>query len=75
MSVDEFLQKLTEALEASDPLQPGQALAEVDTWDSLGILAAVSLYEEIGIKIELDRLSEAKTTDDLVKLASAAIGG
>lgn len=75
MSVDEFLRKLTEALEATDMLKPGQALAEVDTWDSLGILAVVSLYEELGVKINLETLSGAQTTDDLVKLASPALGG
>ncbi|HEY0111908.1 MAG TPA: hypothetical protein VGB59_02020 [Allosphingosinicella sp.] len=75
MTAEEFLKQLTEVLEADEPLQPGQRLAEVETWDSLGILSAVELYDELGVKVDLASVGDAQTTDDLVGLAGAAVTG
>jgi acyl carrier protein len=73
MTAEEFLQQLTDVLEADEPLQPGQQLADVETWDSLGVLSAVELYDQLGVKIDLAEVGDAETTDDLVALAGAAI--
>ncbi|HEU0100043.1 MAG TPA: hypothetical protein VFQ67_14875 [Allosphingosinicella sp.] len=75
MTADEFLQQLTDVLEADEPLRPGQRLADVETWDSLGILAAVELYDELGVKVDLASVGDAQTTDDLVVLAGSAVTG
>ncbi len=75
MTSEEFLQQLTDLLEADEPLQPGQRLADVEMWDSLGILSAVELYDQLGVKIELASVGDAQTTDDLVALAGSAITG
>lgn len=73
MTVEEFLGQLTDALEADERLTLGQDLAELEMWDSLGILGVVDLYEQIGVEVDLDRINEAKTTDDLVDLAGPAV--
>ncbi|HEX8217347.1 MAG TPA: hypothetical protein VF577_07770 [Allosphingosinicella sp.] len=75
MTGEEFLQQLTEVLEADEPLRPGQRLADVETWDSLGILSAVELYDQLGAQVDLTSVGEAETTDDLVRLAGPAITG
>ena len=75
MTAEEFLEQLTDVLEADEPLRPGQPLADVETWDSLGILSAVELYDQLGVKIDLASVGEAKTTDDLVALAGPAVTG
>jgi hypothetical protein len=75
MTPEEFLEQLTDVLEADEPLQPGQRLADVETWDSLGILSAVELYDQLGVKIDLASVGDAQTTDDLVRLAGPAMTG
>ena len=73
MTVDEFLERLTDAIEADAPLRPGQALDEAAVWDSLAVLAVVDLFEEIGADADLDSIGKAVTTDDLVALAGGAL--
>lgn len=73
MTVDEFLERLTDAIEAETPLHRGQALDEVSVWDSLAVLAAVDLFEEIGAGVDLDNIGKAATTDDLIALAGDAL--
>lgn len=73
MTVDEFLNELTEALERDEPLVRGQDLAETGEWDSLAVLAVVDLFEQAGAQANLDSIGEARTTDDLVALAGPAL--
>ena len=49
MTVDEFLEQLTRALERDEPLQRGQDLGETGEWDSLAVLSVVDLFEQIGL--------------------------
>jgi hypothetical protein len=73
MTVDEFLARLTDAIEAEAPLARGQPLDEAAVWDSLAVLAVVDLFEEIGADADLDSIGKAVTTDDLVVLAGGAL--
>ncbi len=73
MKIEEFLSKVAAALDHPDELCLGQALEEIDGWDSLGILSLLDLMEQEGVVVNLDQLREAKTTDDLVKMASSVI--
>lgn len=75
MTVDEFLSELSEALERDAPLARGEDLAESGEWDSLAVLSVVDLFEQIGAEADLDAIGEARTTDDLVALAGAALEG
>jgi hypothetical protein len=74
MTVDEFLSQLTDAIEADEPLRPGQPLAESAVWDSLSVLSVVDLFEQIGVDADLDSIGNATTTDDLIALAGSAVG-
>jgi hypothetical protein len=73
MNVDEFFQKVAEALDSSDELARGQALESVEGWDSLGILAILDLLEGGGVSVDLDELRAAQTTDDLLRLAGSMV--
>jgi hypothetical protein len=75
MSVEEFFQKVAEALDSSAELSLGQALDSVEGWDSLGILAILDLLESGGVPVDLDELRAAQTTDDLLRLAGSMVEG
>lgn len=75
MNVEEFFQKVAEALDSSAALVRGQTLESVEGWDSLGILAILDLLESGGVAVDLDELRAAQTTDDLLRLAGSLVEG
>lgn len=75
MNVEEFFQKVAEALDSSAALVRGQTLESVEGWDSLGILAILDLLESGGVTVDLDELRAAQTTDDLLRLAGSLVEG
>ena len=75
MNVEEFFQKVAEALDSSAALVRGQALESVEGWDSLGILTILDLLESGGVTVDLDELRAAQTTDDLLRLAGSLVEG
>lgn len=75
MTKDEFLSAVGDAIEAEAPLEVGKDLADYPTWDSLGILAVIDLFEEIGAEVDIDTLSSIATTDELIGLAGTAVNG
>jgi|LauGreDrversion4_2_1035121.scaffolds.fasta_scaffold05920_10 hypothetical protein len=75
MDVEQFFQKVSEALDSSAELGRGQALDSVEGWDSLGILAILDLLESGGVSVDLDELRAAQTTDDLLRLAGSMVEG
>lgn len=70
MNVQEFLDQVTELLDMSEPVVLGQDLSEIPTYDSLGILNLLALYDSMGVSASPEGLSEAKTTNDLVAIAA-----
>ena len=73
MNVEQFFQKVAEALDCSSTLSRGQTLDSVEGWDSLGILSILDLLESGGVAIDLEELRSAKTTDDLLRLAGSMV--
>jgi hypothetical protein len=73
MNVEQFFQKVAEALDTSTELRRGQTLDSVEGWDSLGILAILDLLESGGVPVDLDELRSAHTTDDLLRLAGSMV--
>lgn len=70
-----FLTKVAEVLEYDGGITRGQNLEDIDMWDSLGILSIVELLEELGAEVEIDTLTNLKTTDELIALAGDAVSG
>lgn len=75
MDVEQFFQKVSEALDSGVELGRGQTLGSVEGWDSLGILAILDLLESGGVSVDLDELRAAQTTDDLLRLAGSMVEG
>lgn len=73
MKVEQFFQKVAEALDSGATLSRGQLLESVEGWDSLGILSILDLLEGEGVTIDLDELRSAQSTDDLLRLAASIL--
>ena len=68
-----FLDELGEILDRPGPLARGQKLGEIETFDSLGILNIMALFDTLGLEVEPSRIAEAATTDDLLGIAGAKL--
>jgi hypothetical protein len=70
-----FLDELGAILDQPGPLARGQKLAEIETFDSLGVLNIMALFDTLGLEVEPGLISEANTTDDLLALAGQKVQG
>lgn len=69
MTESEFLLQVAEMLDAAEPLDKQQALADIPTYDSLGVLNLLSLYDGMGVQTTPDVVNGARTVQDLIDLA------
>lgn len=75
MNTTDFLLALDEMLEL-DPgtLTGGEALEELENWDSLAVISFIALVDEkLGLVVEGEKLVKAKTVADLLSLAGVAV--
>lgn len=68
-----FLDELGEILDQAGPLVRGQKLGTIETFDSLGILNIMALFDTLGLQVDPSRIAEAVTTDDLLEIASVKL--
>lgn len=68
-----FLAKVAEVLEYDGEITRGQDLADIDMWDSLGILSIIELLEDLGVEVDIDTINSLKTTDELIALAGPTV--
>lgn len=73
MTESGFLDELGVILDRPGPLARGQKLGEIETFDSLGILNIMALFDTLGLEIEPSRIAEAATTDDLLDIAGPTL--
>lgn len=73
MTEGAFLDELGTILDQPGPLARGQQLGEIGTFDSLGILNIMGLFDALGLDVEPSRIAEAATTDDLLDIAGAKL--
>lgn len=73
MTEGAFLDELGTILDQPGPLARGQRLGEIETFDSLGILNIMGLFDALGLEVEPHRIAEAATTDDLLDIAGATL--
>lgn len=69
MTLTEFLEQVGEMVDAAEPLTADVVLADIPTYDSLGVLNLLSLYDSMGIQTTPDAVNEAGTVQDLIDLA------
>ena len=70
MDLNEFLERVAEMLDAPGSLEPRQILQEIPTYDSLGVLNLLSLYDSMGVQTTPEAVNAAETVQDLIDLAS-----
>ena len=70
MTKQEFLRALEAELEKPEgSLNPGDALTDVEGWDSLAALLFISLADsKFGVILSGDQIAKAKTVNDLLLL-------
>jgi acyl carrier protein len=69
MNTQKFLDDVAEMLDSSDPLVPDQVLEDIPTYDSLGVLNLLSLYDSMGVQTTPEQVNQARTVQDLIDLA------
>lgn len=73
MTVSDFLLQVAEMLDVGDPLKPDQVLADIPTYDSLGVLNLLSLYDTMGVSTMPEAVNGARTVQDLIDLAGETV--
>jgi hypothetical protein len=68
MNQNEFLIELANILDYEDLIRPDQDVATIDVWDSLGILSVMQLLSDIGIKIQVEKITELQNINELLKI-------
>jgi acyl carrier protein len=73
----EFLNRLAEVLEMPEgSLTAEQPLADLKSWDSMAVLAFISMLDEtLGVHVPAAALAQCKTVADLVALAGEKVAG
>lgn len=69
MNTEDFLASVAEMLDVDDSLVSDQVLEEIPTYDSLGVLNLLSLYDSMGVQTTPDEVNRARTVGDLIALA------
>ena len=75
MKKEKFLEELAMALnELPTMVKPEVQLESLSGWDSTGILGVMAMLDgSVGIQVDVDRLREAKTVQDLMNLAAGKL--
>lgn len=76
MTCAEFKEGLADALKVDvDWLKEDVLLAEIEGWDSLGLVGAIALLGEAGAKVNVAQIRAAKSISDLIDLAGDGVKG
>ncbi len=69
MTQEQFLQRLKEEIQLQNDLHANDMLSDIHEWDSLAMLATLSVFDEMGINIEIDELESCISIKDILKKA------
>ena len=71
MTKTEFLEELATILnEEPESINPETEVDSLAGWDSTGLLGLIALLDgDLGVSIDVDKLRECKTIQDLIGLA------
>lgn len=77
MEKKDFLKEIEEIIEADEnTLDGSEVLEELDGWDSLAVMGFIAMVDDnFQITIEIDKIAECKTVNDLVHLLGDRITG
>ncbi len=66
MNQNEFLIELANILDYDGMILADQDVATIDVWDSLGILSVMQLLSDMGIKIQVEKITELHNINELL---------
>ena len=69
MTQEKFLTRLAEEVQLDRPLNANEMLCDIQEWDSLAMLGALSVFDEIGASVEIDELENCKSIKDILHKA------
>ena len=69
MTQEEFLVRLAEEVQLDRALSADEMLFDIAEWDSLAMLGALSVFDEIGVNVEIDELENCKSIQDILHKA------
>jgi acyl carrier protein len=69
MTQEQFLKRLQDEIQIEHELKPDDILADIQEWDSLAMLATLSVFDEIGIEVEINELEHCQSVRDIMKRA------
>ena len=69
MTQEEFLIRLSEEVQLDRTLNVDEMLCNIPEWDSLAMLGALSVFDEIGATIEIEELENCLSIKDILSKA------
>lgn len=69
MTQEEFLKHLQDEIQIEHQLKPQDKLSDIPEWDSLAMLATLSVFDEIGVEVSIDELEQCQSVEDILKKA------
>ena len=69
MTQEEFLIRLSEEVQLDRTLNVDEMLCDIPEWDSLAMLGALSVFDEIGATIEIEELENCLSIKDILSKA------
>jgi hypothetical protein len=69
MTQEKFLARLAEEVQLDRALSADEMLCDIAEWDSLAMLGALSVFDEIGVNVEIDELENCKSIKDILNKA------
>lgn len=73
MNKAEFLSKLADALDYDGIIRSDQDIASIEEWDSLGVLSVIELLNDMGLKIDPEKIMDLNNISSLIKLVEPVL--
>jgi acyl carrier protein len=69
MTQDDFLVLLQKEIQRESALHVNDLLEDIPEWDSMAMLVALNVFDEIGVEIDIDDLEKCKSIKDILQKA------
>lgn len=70
MKLNDFLELITETIEAENPINIDDNIDDIDEWDSLGVLSLISMLDDLGASLDTEKFEDLKTVRDFVSIVN-----
>lgn len=69
MTQDDFLGLLQKEIQRENALHVNDLLEDIPEWDSMAMLVALNVFDEIGVEVDIDDLEKCKSIKDILQKA------